>query len=657
MAYLEKTMKFEIKHHDAAGRIGRLITDHGSITTPVLLPVINPNKMSITPQMMKERFGVQAVITNSYIIYQHQKLHDKALAEGVHALIDFDGPIMTDSGTFQSYMYGEIEMDPLTIVRFQRDIGTDIGTILDIFSTPDQTKEEAEDAVNTTIKRAEISIPEKKEMNLACPVQGSVYPSLRTYCAKKLGNLDADMHPIGGVVPLMENQEYKQLIEVILASKKGLPVNRPVHLFGAGHPLIFPLAAALGCDIFDSSAYIKYAKQNRMIFPWGTEKIDDLYELPCSCPVCSTSSLSELKSLSKKKREQKIAEHNLYVSISELKKVRNAIMQGRLWELVEQRASANPFLQDALHELHKLIHINWLEQFEPVRKTRGLFYTGIHTVHQPFFYRLHYRLVQWFDQSSSTLIFLPETEKPFSKAYADEVCKIAMNYPNTDIIVDTVIGPVPLVLDEMYPFAQYIFPEVLDDETKRIRKKRWDNCVKHKDLIEWGKKPIVTDLTNEEENIIQKNLDEKRVKSVAHMQFGSDISSVLFNGDISLVKSKKTLKIRNVFVDGKHVVSMRASDGLFTLKLDGGKKIHDKSSIPRFRVTIEDDAVPFVKEGKSVFSKFVSSVDDQLRPYDECIVVSKDDEFLAIGQCLLSPVEMGKFQFGQAVKIREHIDQ
>ncbi|HMA83058.1 MAG TPA: tRNA guanosine(15) transglycosylase TgtA [Candidatus Thermoplasmatota archaeon] len=649
-------MKFEIKHHDAAGRIGRLITKHGSVTTPLLLPVINPNKMSITPQRMKEKFGVQAVITNSYIIHQHQKLHETALAEGVHSLIDFDGPIMTDSGTFQSYMYGEIEMDPLTIVRFQRDIGSDIGTILDIFGTPDQTKEEAEDAVNITVERAKQSIPEKKEMNLACPVQGSIYPSLRSYCAKKLGELDADMHPIGGVVPLMENQQYTHLVKVILASKKGLPVNRPVHLFGAGHPLIFPLAAALGCDIFDSSAYIKYAKQNRLIFPWGTEKIDDLYDLPCSCPVCSTNSLSELRSLPKKKREQKIAEHNLFISMSELKKVRNAIMQGRLWELVEKQASANPFLQDALHEIHNMNHIDWLEQFEPVRKTRGLFYTGIHTIHQPFFYRLQTRLIQWFNQSSSTLVVLDETEKPFSTAYADILFRIAKEYPKESIIVDSAIGPIPIDLDEMYPFAQYIFPDFLDAGTKQIRKKRWEECVGDKNIIRWETEGITSHLTPNEEDHLQKIFDERKVRAVAQMQFGLDIAPILLNGVLSLVKSKKTSKIRNVFVDGAHVVSMRASDGLFTLKLNGGKKIHKYSSSPRFRVVIDDDAVPFVKEGKSVFSKFVSSVDSRLRPYDECIVVSKKDEILAIGQCLISPCEMGRFRFGQAVKIREHID-
>ena len=93
-------------------------------------------------------------------------------------------PVMTDSGTFQSYIYGDIKLDPLEIVQFQRDIGSDIGTILDIFGTPGQTKEEAQQGVEETIARAKKSIPEKGEMLLACTVQGSVYPeSAKILCA------------------------------------------------------------------------------------------------------------------------------------------------------------------------------------------------------------------------------------------------------------------------------------------------------------------------------------------------------------------------------------------------------------------------------------------------------------------------------------------
>jgi 7-cyano-7-deazaguanine tRNA-ribosyltransferase len=98
-------MKFEIKKRDAAGRICQFTTKHGTVTTPNLMPVINPNKMLISPKEMKKLFGTEIVITNSYIIQKSNKLREKALENGVHKLIDFDGPVMTDSGTFQSYIY------------------------------------------------------------------------------------------------------------------------------------------------------------------------------------------------------------------------------------------------------------------------------------------------------------------------------------------------------------------------------------------------------------------------------------------------------------------------------------------------------------------------------------------------------------------------
>ena len=69
------------------------------------------------------------------------KLNPRAKAKGLHALLDFPGVIMTDSGTFQSHMYGEVELKNEDIINFQRDIGTDIGTVLDIFTEPDWTKE------------------------------------------------------------------------------------------------------------------------------------------------------------------------------------------------------------------------------------------------------------------------------------------------------------------------------------------------------------------------------------------------------------------------------------------------------------------------------------------------------------------------------------
>jgi len=643
-------MTFELKERDASGRICKFTTKHGTVTTPTLLPVINPNKMLISPQEMKQRFGTEIIITNSYIIHKEERLRLQALDQGVHRLVDFDGPIMTDSGTFQSYIYGDVMIDPLEIVRFQRDIGSDIGTILDVFGTPQQTKTEAQRGVAETVKRAKASIPEKNDMLLACTIQGSVYPSLREQCARKLSTLDADFFPIGGVVPLMENQRYADLVRCILASKRGLDPSKPVHLFGAGHPLVFPLAVALGCDFFDSSAYAKYAADGRLIFPWGTEKLEELSELPCCCPVCSRFTASELKTLETKERTLQLALHNLYVSYAEIKKIRAAINGGWLWELVEQQATANPMMLDALRVLQTPKNLAWLEQQEPTSKKTALFYTGPHTIHRPTLYRYHTRLFHRYQFVYKTTVVLPESRKPYSTWYSAEMQSL-LRKMNVHFIVRSHLGPVPIELDEMYPLAQSVFPEKLGQETESYVKDLTEKFLRGRKTVEFkdAKKKLSAKISQGE--IV--DLDKRRISAVVEMQFGKGAAKALFSGNVTILKSKKTGKIRTVMCDGEHILSMRAEDGLFTLKRAGGSRLLRRFKCPRLRVMILDDAVPFVREGKSVFPQFVKDCDPALRPYDECLIVDKKDALIAIGRVLLNRTEMQTFRHGVAVKTRE----
>src|SRR3970282_648502 len=100
--------------------------------------------------------------------------------------------------------------------------------------------------------------------------EGALAPDLRRQCAKELSTIDVAVHAIGGVVPLMESYRFRDLVRVIIASRQGLRPDRPVHLFGAGHPMIFALAALLGCAPFESASYHKYARAGRMMFPDGT---------------------------------------------------------------------------------------------------------------------------------------------------------------------------------------------------------------------------------------------------------------------------------------------------------------------------------------------------------------------------------------------------
>ena len=100
---------------------------------------------------------------------------------------------------------------------------------------------------------------------------------------------------------------------------------------------------------------------------------------------------------------------------------------------------------------------------------------------------------------------------------------------------------------------------------------------------------------------------------------------------------------------------MRATDGLFTLKKAGAQLLHQHHKKPSLRVEVHDDAAPFIKDGKSVFAKFVTNCDKNLRPYDECLIVDKNDTLLAVGRALLTPDEMLAFTTGVAVKTRESI--
>ena len=224
---------FEITKRDGLARIGKLETAHGILETPALLPVINPRLVTVPPNELHEVFGFNGLITNSYIIRNDPVLKEKALNGKLHELLDFPGVIMTDSGTFQSHMYGEVGVRNDDIVNFQKDIGTDI------FTEPEWSKEQTTEAVEVTLERTREAAGLKGSMMLAGVVQGSIYPVLREHCAREMASMAVDVHPIGGVVPLMEQYRFADLVDVIVASKKGLNPSRPVHLIGAGHPMIF----------------------------------------------------------------------------------------------------------------------------------------------------------------------------------------------------------------------------------------------------------------------------------------------------------------------------------------------------------------------------------------------------------------------------------
>ena len=649
---------FELIRRDGLARIGKLTTPHGILETPALLPVVNPRLVTVPPRELFDTFGFHGLITNSYIIRNDPKLNGRALEDGLHAMLDFPGVIMTDSGTFQSHMYGEVEVRNDDIVNFQRNIGTDIGTVLDIFTEPDWSKEKTSRAVEVTLDRTAEAATLKGEMLLAGVVQGSVYEDLREDCSRRLALLDVDVHPIGGVVPLMEQYRFADLVDVIVASKKGLDPGRPVHLFGAGHPMVFALATLLGCDMFDSASYAKFARDDRFMFPEGTASLSDMKDVHCHCPACHSHTYKDICAMRPADRTALIARHNLWASLEELQRVKRAILEGDLWELVERRCRAHPALLTALRQLGK--HQEFLERFEPLSRDNSLLYTGPETLNRPAFLRYEMRFFERYQYpGTEVMVAFEEGKKPYARHYQQQISEVLSEF-DAHFFVISPVGPVPIELDEMYPVAQSLFPEPFDRETKERIKEQMEH-LSHEHTyclgVAWDGQATMDTLAMMCQKEPSFNLDIARVRAVSDYQFGKGAADLLLDGQVEIRKSETTGKIRNVLVDKEHILSMRANDGFFTLRPPGAERLKKGLSPPRLRVIVKDDAIPFNREGRNVFCAFVVDCDPDIRPMDEVMVVSERDDLVALGRTMMTRDELLSFRTGVGVKVREGIKQ
>jgi len=426
-------MDFEITAKDVLGRICRLDTPHGRIETPAVLPVINPNIPFIPPKKMRD-FGAQALITNAYIIYRTSRR--EVMAKGVHGLLEVDLPIMTDSGSYQLMLYGDVDVSNREILEFQRKIGSDFIIPLDIPTPPDADFETAKKDLEITIGREREAKELKGESLLVLPIQGSTHAELRRESALRAKEIGGDVYAIGAVVPLMDAYRFSDLARIILEVRSVLRVE-PIHLFGCGHPMVFALAVALGCDLFDSAAYALYAKDDRYLTVYGTKKLSELQYFPCSCPNCSKMEPEEVRELEKGEREIFLAEHNLYVTFSEIRTIKNAIKENSLFELVEKRIRAHPNLLSAWRQIKDYLPL--LESSDPRIKKKFL-YCGIETLYRPAV-RRHLESLKEVEFEKEKLVISTDFGIP------------------ADVYLRPAFGPVPVELLECYPSGHAEIPE------------------------------------------------------------------------------------------------------------------------------------------------------------------------------------------------------
>ena len=438
---------FEIGDKDLLGRTGRLYVRSGVVETPALFPVVNPAKQELPVEVIGRYF--RQVITNAYILY-------RAGLRGVSVrdVLGWDGVVMTDSGAYQILQYGEIDVDPVEILMFQRDIGSDIGVILDLPSSAEDSPTHVLLKVEETLRRARQAVELREELGgmlLVGPIQG-MGTGLLPYSAKEMAELGFDIYALGSPTTYMEAYRLDEVVKAILVVRSIIPGGKPLHLFGAGHPLTIPLAVAAGVDMFDSASYILYARDGRVMLRDRTVRLSELEAFPCSTRLCQRDP-RDVAEMPSEERVALIAEHNLAILRETINEVRQRISEGTLWEYLEELARAHPAVRRALDVFRAFRKL--VERRDPVTHPdpRGLTFYWDTSVLRPEPYRHMIRLVNNYEPPRARKVVVARlSEKPFDRHWM--YGELAVRYDHV-VFYDDVFGPVPEEVAEVYPLSQH----------------------------------------------------------------------------------------------------------------------------------------------------------------------------------------------------------
>lgn len=460
---------FEIIEKDDISRVGLLHTHHGVIKTPTMFPVINPAKQVITLDEIRLA-GFDGFITNAYLI--KSSYGDIAAETGIHRLFDWSGPIMTDSGAYQLLQYGYIDVNPDDIISFQVKLGTDIGVILDLPTSIGTPKDVVSIEVEETIRRARRALLQLEEedpnhrMLRVGPLQGGTYLDLLERSSKAMGKLDFDIYAIGSPTTLLEEYELDEIAKMIMTAKLNVPPGKPIHLFGAGHPLIMPLAVLLGVDLFDSASYVLFARDGRLIFRDRTVRLNELGDDYVIGPRGERGrTAKEVREMPKAEQEKLLALHNLHVIAEELQEIRQRIYEGSLWDYVEGKARQNI----KLYKAYRLIRSNGFKRLiarlgsETKANTHELAVFDNVDAHRPEAVSFRERTKRMV-KGEKAVILVGYDEKPIIRSPLAPLLDRLSRCGAEVYIYDRALGLVPLELSDVYPVPQMISHAVVRAE-------------------------------------------------------------------------------------------------------------------------------------------------------------------------------------------------
>lgn len=147
----------------------------------------------------------------------------------------------------------------------------------------------------------------------------------------------------------------------------------------------------------------------------------------------------------------------------------------------------------------------------------------------------------------------------------------------------------------------------------------------------------------------------RKLKGISDYQFGPEITDILFSdpSKIELIRSKNTGKIRYIHLNNKLLLTLKPTNGFYTLGFLAAEMIINNTESPKMRVVVLTEISKFIKKGRNVFCKHIVDIDEYLRPNDEIIVVNQDQEILAIGRVAIPIPYIKAFNRGVAIDVRK----
>ena len=149
----------------------------------------------------------------------------------------------------------------------------------------------------------------------------------------------------------------------------------------------------------------------------------------------------------------------------------------------------------------------------------------------------------------------------------------------------------------------------------------------------------------------------QKIRNIADYQLGKGAGKALFPNNVHVAFSRRTGRIRHIYLNHELLATLRPTDGMFSLTITGAKRLLRGVKSPRLWVKVQKDAEPFIAKGKSVFAKHVVDADDEIRPREEVIVTGENNQVLAVGKAVLTGKEMTMFKHGVAVKVRRGVSE